>query len=79
MNKLIYYRTKIINKFGEHMKIIEYPKENRSGIPCIMGKILIPGLLCRGNQFINKRFYTSMAATVLPKGNSELTESCLNP
>jgi len=25
MNKLIYYRTKIINKFGEHMKIIEYP------------------------------------------------------
>lgn len=64
---------------GEHMKIIEYPKENRSGIPCIMGKILIPGLLCRGNRFINKRFYTSMAATVLPKGNSELTKSCLNP
>jgi hypothetical protein len=25
MNKLIYYRTKIINKFAEHMKIIEYP------------------------------------------------------
>lgn len=24
-NKLIYYRTKIINKFGEHLKIIEYP------------------------------------------------------
>jgi len=24
-NKFIYYRTKIINKMGEHMKIIEYP------------------------------------------------------
>jgi NADH-ubiquinone oxidoreductase chain 2 len=24
-NKLIYYRTKIINKMGEHLKIIEYP------------------------------------------------------
>jgi NADH-ubiquinone oxidoreductase chain 2 len=24
-NKLLYYRTKIINKMGEHMKIIEYP------------------------------------------------------
>lgn len=26
MNKFIYYRTKIINKMGEHLKIIEYPK-----------------------------------------------------
>jgi len=24
-NKILYYRTKIINKMGEHMKIIEYP------------------------------------------------------
>jgi NADH-ubiquinone oxidoreductase chain 2 len=24
-NKFLYYRTKIINKMGEHMKIIEYP------------------------------------------------------
>lgn len=24
-NKFLYYRTKIINKFGEHLKIIEYP------------------------------------------------------
>lgn len=24
-NKLLYYRSKIINKMGEHMKIIEYP------------------------------------------------------
>jgi NADH-ubiquinone oxidoreductase chain 2 len=24
-NKLVYYRTKIINKMGEHLKIIEYP------------------------------------------------------
>ena len=24
-NNLIYYRTKIINKMGEHLKIIEYP------------------------------------------------------
>ena len=25
LNKFLYYRTKIINKMGEHMKIIEYP------------------------------------------------------
>nr|AMX22265.1 NADH dehydrogenase subunit 2 [Cryphonectria parasitica] len=25
MNKFLYYRTKIINKMGEHLKIIEYP------------------------------------------------------
>jgi NADH-ubiquinone oxidoreductase chain 2 len=25
MNNLVYYRTKIINKMGEHLKIIEYP------------------------------------------------------
>jgi NADH-ubiquinone oxidoreductase chain 2 len=24
-NKFLYYRTKIINKMGEHMKIVEYP------------------------------------------------------
>jgi NADH-ubiquinone oxidoreductase chain 2 len=24
-NNLVYYRTKIINKMGEHLKIIEYP------------------------------------------------------
>ena len=26
-NNLVYYRTKIINKLGEHLKIIEYPKQ----------------------------------------------------
>ena len=25
MDNLVYYRTKIINKMGEHLKIIEYP------------------------------------------------------
>jgi NADH-ubiquinone oxidoreductase chain 2 len=25
LNKFVYYRTKIINKMGEHLKIIEYP------------------------------------------------------
>lgn len=24
-NKFVYYNTKIINKFGEHLKIVEYP------------------------------------------------------
>lgn len=27
MTKFLYYRTKIINKMGEHLKIIEYPKQ----------------------------------------------------
>lgn len=29
--KFIYYNTKIINKMGEHFKIIEYPKQQQPG------------------------------------------------
>ena len=39
-NNLVYYRTKIINKMGEHLKIIEYPVEQ-------FGKLFFYGENCQ--------------------------------
>ena len=38
-NKFLYYRTKIINKMGEHMKIIEYPARQLGRLPLLWGKL----------------------------------------
>ncbi|GAA5120242.1 hypothetical protein GCM10023339_35280 [Alloalcanivorax gelatiniphagus] len=35
----MFYRTKIINKFGEHLKIIEYPGQQPGKLLTIWGKL----------------------------------------
>lgn len=52
-NNFVYYRTKIINKMGEHLKIIEYPVQQSGKLLILRGilpnsgeilKLLIPNL-----------------------------------
>jgi len=38
-NKFLYYRTKIINKMGEHMKIIEYPEQQPGKLLLLWDKL----------------------------------------
>ena len=38
-NNLVYYRTKIINKMGEHLKIIEYPVKQPGNLLILWGKL----------------------------------------
>jgi NADH-ubiquinone oxidoreductase chain 2 len=53
LNKLVCYRTNLINKMGEHLKIIEYPAKQSGKLLTLRGKlpnsgdflnILIPNL-----------------------------------
>lgn len=41
-NNFVYYRTKIINKMGEHLKIIEYPAAKKQ-----FGKLFNSGQNCQ--------------------------------
>lgn len=87
-NKLLYYRTKIINKMGEHMKIIEYPKSNvkfsltdRNKTQFTNTSLITNsiehriGCLNNLNININKRFFSHV---ILPTNISKFTGSIIN-
>lgn len=68
-SKLVYYNTNIINKMGEHLKIIEYPRQSLiiRNKPWVLNASLIAnssisyklkGSLNNLNIYINKRFYS---------------------
>ena len=88
MNKFIYYRTKIINKMGEHLKIIEYPKggvkvslTNRKNTQFTNTNLITNsiqlriGSLNNLNINTNKRFFSQ---ALLPTNISKFTESLIN-
>ena len=65
--------TKLINKMGEHLKIIEYP-EKRSKKLFRSKKLPLTSY----NLIMNKRlFYTNIAE--IQKGNTVFSKSSLNP
>lgn len=88
-NNFSYYRTKIINLMGEHLKIIEYPKGRAKAAPLtkrnktqftntslITNSIQLRiGSLNNFKICINKRFFSQ---ALLPTNISKFTESPIN-
>ena len=72
-NTFLCTRTKIINKMGEHLKIIEYP-EKRSKKLFRSKKLPLTSY----NLIMNKRLFSTNIAEI-QKGNTVFSKSSLNP
>lgn len=72
-NTLLSYRTKIINKMGEHLKIIEYPVK---GSNKLFRSKNLP--LTSYNLIMNKRLFSTNIVEI-QKGNTVFSKYSLNP
>lgn len=61
-NNFIFYRTKIINKMGEHLKIIEYPKSSHIRFSLFSNQITLPfNVLFNSPRFGGPKLITSFS------------------
>lgn len=61
-NNFIFYRTKIINKMGEHLKIIEYPKSSHIRFSSFSNQITLPfNVLFNSPRFGGPKLITSFS------------------